>query len=745
MTDREGRSLVQFNPVTSKRVQALTVGNGPGGVAVGPDAVWVANQIDGTLSRLDLNRGSVADAIPIGPAPADVAVGFSAVWVVLEETGAVVRYDPVTRSIAAAVNVGNGPIAVAVGADAVWVVNSRDGTVSRVDPATNSVSAVVRVGSDPSAVAVVDGSVWIAVSGSGWVSRIDPTTNLVTKTVRLGSRPVALVGVGRTTYVATGIPLSGHRGGILRVESDKSGCRCVDPTQSLGSQTDTYVAALLYDGLVAYRRAAGIAGSRLVPDLALRLPRPSADGRTYTFQLRPGLRYSDGSAVHASNFRSSIERALKVNPFSAFHGIAGAAACRPAAPCDLSKGIRVDDATRTITIHLVRSDPEFLYTLALQEASIIPASSPLHPPRTRPILGTGPYRLAAFDPDTEIRVVRNEHFRVWSADARPNGYADEIRIHPTPSTVTSERLLGKHALASVAAVEKGRADVLSLAFSGLAPAQLRGVFTRNAGTFHTDAEPETFWWFLNTRVAPFDDVRVRRALNFAVDRRAIVGRSGGVDAVTCQVLPPDLPGYHPYCPYTRNPNEAGTWSAPDLQRARALIAASGTAGMRVEVVAPDLPLPRGIGVYFVALLHRLGYTTSLRLLPVKNYNGYVADSRHHVQIGGSGWFADRLIPSNFLGPIMTCGAFVPRDPNNFNVFEYCNHSIDTRIRRAAALETVDRARADGLWARIDRTLVDEAVTVPTSTPGARVLLSKRVGNYQNHPLWGTLLDQLWVR
>ena len=727
VTNGDARALLQINPRTLARIQTIPVGNGPASVAVGKDAVWVANTIDGTVSRFDLARGKVTDTIAVGPSPSAVAVGEGGVWVADDETGNVTRIDPGTRSIAGSVNVGNGPRAIAVGGGAVWVANSRDGTVVRIKPASMSLSALVSVGADPSAISVGHDGVWVASSGSGSISRIDPRTATVTKRVTVGSRPTALVDADGTIYAATVTPLAGHRGGVLRVEGEPSPCRCLDPNSAVGN--------VVYDGLVGYRRAAGRAGSTLVPNLALRLPAPTENGKTYTFELRSGLRYSDGSRVRASDFRASIERDLAISPTTDLGGIVGAGACRPKHRCDLSKGIEVDDKSRTITIHLAHPDPEFLYRLTLPESSVVPRSTPLHPTPDRPILGTGPYRLASSGSSPTMRLVRNPYFRVWSADARPDGYVDEISIHANPNVN-----------ASVRAVERGSADLVALALRGQSAEQQRGLFTRVAGRLHLDAQPVTLWWFFNTRVAPFDDVRVRRAVNFAADRARLNELAGGLDGVTCQVLPSDLPGYRPYCPYTVNPNEAGTWIAPDLAKARSLVAASGTRGTSVAVTTVHRPIPLAIGRYFVSLLRQLGYKASLRVVDhPERLQPLVADSRNRVQFGSSGWLADKLIPSNFLDPILTCAAFVPQSPRNGNWFEYCNPKIDAKIKEAALLQTSDPARANALWGEIDRTLVDQAVMLPWSALRTRILVSARVGNYQNHPLWGPLLDQIWVR
>ena len=734
VTDGTARRLLQIDPNTQAPIQKIRVGNGPASVAVGKDAVWVANTIDGTVSRFDLARGKVTNTIPVGPSPSAVAVGESGVWVADDETGNVIRIDPRSRTITGSVNVGNGPRAIAVGAGAVWAANSRDGTVVRINPASVSLSGLVTVGADPSAITVGDDGVWVGSSGSGSISRIDPRTVRVTKKLEVGSRPVALVNADGTIYAATVTPLTGHRGGVLRVEGEPSACRCLDPTQYLGTPTAMMVGNVVYDGLVAYRHAAGRAGSTLVPDLALRLPTPTEDGTTYTLQLRPGLRYSDGSPVRASDFRASIERDLAANPYSDLSGIAGAGACRPKHRCDLSKGIEVADKSRTITIHLAHPDPEFLYRLTLPESSIVPARTPVQPRPDQPILGTGPYRLASSARGPTMRLVRNPYFHIWSADARPDGYVDELRIHAT-----------KRVKASIRAVERGRADLVQLAFRGQSAEQQRGLFTRVAGRLHLDTQPFTNWWFFNTRVAPFDDVRVRRAVNFAVDRARLNELAGGLDSTTCQVLPSDLPGYRPYCPYTVNPNEAGTWTAPDVPKARSLVAASGTRGTSVAVTTVALPIPLASGRYFVSLLRQLGYKASLRVVDRVRFPPFVADPRNRVQFGLSGWYADKLIPSNFLNPILTCASFKPKSPSNGNLSEYCNPELDAKIKEAALLQNSEPTRANALWSEIDRTLVDQAVTLPWSAPRTRILVSARVGNYQTHALWGPLLDQIWVK
>jgi YVTN family beta-propeller protein len=736
VTNGAEREVVQISPDPLEVVQTKATGNGPGAVVVGEGAVWVANTIDGTLSRIDLVSGDET-TVPVGVGPAGIALGEGAVWVTSEATGSVLRLDPRSGAVVQPVSVGNGPTGITVGEGAVWVANRQDGTVSRIDPETNTVSATIPdVGAAPTALAAGDGAVWVANSGDGTVARIDPEAGRVDERIRVESSPNAIALSDGKAWTTTLPSLATHRGGVLRVESVPLECACIDPAGAFPYPDAQIVIALAYDTLLAYRRVGGIGGAALVGNLAARVPAPTEQGKRYTLQLRPGIRYSNGAPVRASDFRSSIERLLTLDPrLEVFDAVVGAADCAATPPerCDLSDGIEIDDRLGRITIRLERADPDFLYKLAYPAASVLPAGAPLRIARTKPIPSTGPYRIGSFDPKRELRLVRNPHFRVWSADARPDGYPDEIRFR-----------LSEEVEAQVAAVEQGRADVM------LNPPveQLQGLLTRNPGRLHSDPVPWTDYMFLNVRVPPFDDIRVRRALNHAVDRERIVELHGGPLAAqpTCQLLPPAVPGYEPYCPYTLGPASAATWSAPDLSRALAMVAASGTKGMRVDVFAYDQFGRIETGRYLLSVLRRLGYRSSLRVIPelFGGYLEYVGDSRNRAQIGTFGWYSD-FASALFLRDLFGCASFQPRSTSNLNLSAFCSPSTDARMAKAAEIQASDPVRANELWAKADRALVDQAAAVPLVNRHVVGFVSERVGNYQLHPQWLTLLDQLWVR
>ena len=144
---------------------------------------------------------------------------------------------------------------------------------------------------------------------------------------------------------------------------------------------------------------------------------------------------------------------------------------------------------------------------------------------------------------------------------------------------------------------------------------------------------------------PFDKLAARQAFNYAIDRSKAVAGFGGVDgaAVTCQILPAGMPGYRPYCPYTRNPTGNGAWTGPDLARARKLVAASGTRGQKVVFwTGPTAVRAASSGSLAVATLKQLGYRASLKSRPGDDATTSTrsSDSRTRAQAGFDAWAQD---------------------------------------------------------------------------------------------------------
>jgi peptide/nickel transport system substrate-binding protein len=292
----------------------------------------------------------------------------------------------------------------------------------------------------------------------------------------------------------------------------------------------------------------------------------------------------------------------------------------------------------------------------------------------------------------------------------------------------------------------GKADAFSTSQSENPPSErlLHSLKLRYASQVHSNPQPATIALFLNTRLAPFDRLDVRRALNYAADRAAAVQVAGGseVAQATCQILPPHFPGYSPYCPWNPGATTQST-AAPDLAKARALVAASGTRGMKVTFWS--WAALGGFGPYAVKLLRSLGYVVSMKVSGDSYFN-VIGDSRTRAQIGTNEWISDYPAASGFLNAIFSCAAFVPRSPLNLNDSQFCDPRLDRRIGTALTEQATNPDAARGLWERADRQTVDQAPWVPLVNPKTVDVLSKRVGNYQYSPNGlGMPFDRLWVR
>jgi ABC-type transport system substrate-binding protein/DNA-binding SARP family transcriptional activator len=741
--------VARIDPSTARVVRTIPVGNGPTAIAPGLGAVWITNETDGTLSRVDTARAKVARTIPIGQDPDGVAVGAGSVWVSDAGDGVVLRLEPADSRILASIPVGAAPGGLAFGGGSLWVADREDGTVWRIDPASNSVRTIP-IGRSADGVAIAGGSVWAISTADGSLNRIDPALNQVSRISRLGSAPALLASSGRRLAVATTASAASHRGGTLRLIGGGQGVTypvTLDPA-TWWTPTGWGMLAVTNDGLLTVRRSPGPSGLQIVPDLARAAPLITHGGTSYTFQLRPGMHYSNGHPVRARDVRASIERLWRMRsriyPGHARSfattvpdlrlGLVGEKRCdRAPGRCDLSRGIVTDDSSGAVTFRLSRPNPLFQRLLALPFYDVLPARTPARD--GRPLPATGPYRIARYVPGRLVEAERNPRFRAWSTAAQPPGYPNRI----------AWRLGGgdRRALTSLRA---GRSDYAVLEQP---QASLAKVADLGRAQIENEPFPGLVYAFLNTRVPPFDNPDVRRALNLAVDRRIVARYAGGPLAArpTCQILLPSFPGYHPWCPYTFQANPSGSWIAPDLAAARALLRRSGTLGSKIVVWTPrdpSEPERLRIGHYLVSLLRALGYRVTLSTRPRDRYYDYVADSRHRAQIGIAAWIPDTFAASALFEQL-TCRAYTPASAANQNLAEFCDARSDATIRRAEQLEPKQPAEANVLWGKADRRIGNAAPWIPLYTARVPDVLSRRVGNYQHNPMLGFLIDQAWVQ
>ncbi len=725
VTDQVGQSVAQINPDVGRLVSKVQVGNRPTGIAAGPSGVWVANSADGTVTQIDPRTGDVVKTVDVGNAPTGIAVTADTVWVTNNADGTVSAVDARTGTLRDSFPVGNGPAGIVSSAGSLWVATTLDGSLARMDPATGAVMTKIQVGNGPTGVVATRRAVWVSNEFGATVVRVDPARGQVDKTVRVGGAPQGLALAGGQLWVTASGAGTVHRGGTLNVVAG-SQLNTIDPANILGGVAS--IAGMVYDHLVSFRRAGGAAGATLVPDLATAVPTAVDGGTTYTFRLRHGIRYSDGRRVRASDVRRGVERTFLLNDtFGALYyaGVRGADACNAAlepTSCDLSAGIETDDASGSVTFHLVAPDPEFLAKLAIPAAGAVPPGTPDHDVGTAAVPGTGPYMVGRFEPERSLELVRNPYFREWSRAARPDGFPDRI-VFRVPADDAAEDT-------GLEAVLRGDADLV-LGF-GSFRGRARELRTRFPGQLHQETGRFMQYLQLNTRMPPFDEVLARRALNYAVDRARLEelwGGYGGTLQSSCQLLPPGFPGYSRYCPYTR-----------DLAKARRLVRVSGTSGDRVTLLAAEDD--RELGRYLAQVLDDLGYRSHLTVVP--------EDQRYDAayRLGATtgivfyGWGADFPASSGYLADTIGCA---DQHPTTTNTGGFCDPRLEGLIQQALTLQATQPAESARLWQQVDHAGVDLAATLPLGILVEDVVTSERVGNYQHQPAYGVLFDQLWVR
>jgi peptide/nickel transport system substrate-binding protein len=381
--------------------------------------------------------------------------------------------------------------------------------------------------------------------------------------------------------------------------------------------------------LLTYRHANGAAGTQLIPALATSLPRITDGDRTYAFTLRPGLQYTDGQALRASDFTHAIERAIRLDwgGKAFFTGtIAGAQAYDDHKAPGID-GIVTDDARRTITIHLTRPYGAFPDVLAFPSAAPLPGDTPMKALPNDPPPGVGPYAISGVVPNRGFTLTRHPEFAKQRIPGIPVGSIDTIAW----KIVSTNLAEGEDVL-------DDRADVFDSGDT-IPPGLLQKIRAQAGNRFAQVAQPETLYFFLNVHEAPFDSLEARQAVEYAIDRGALERLASGFLDPSCFLLPVGIAG-HPEapCPYG---------DRPDLAKARQLVEQSGTKGTKVTVWGRKTSPFAEFSQYYASVLSSLGYKTTLKLLADSVYYQTIGSAKTRPQTGYAEWQEDFPNPADF--------------------------------------------------------------------------------------------------
>jgi serine/threonine-protein kinase len=755
----DDRTVERIDPRTKKLIHPfVSIQDGIAGMAVGLGAVWVVDGTEPLLLRIDPRYRTIERIrLPAKKsdidftAPTEAAVGAGSVWVA--EANKVFRVDPKTLKIAATIDVPQADL-LAFGDGQLWVGQSNLSKISEIDPAINRVVKTVKlrdwvgglavgggfvwvtvipddtlwkidengtvdktldVGHQPGAIAYFDGAVW--VGSNGVLQRVDPGSNQITP-YPVADRAEAFAAGRGVLYVSTGQSppklkaLPADR--VANFSLAENWLDDTDPAHAFPSppyrmQFEYATGAQLLN----YPDAPAPQGSRLQPEVAASMPAVSADGRTYTFRIRPGYRFSPPSnqAVTAETFRYSIERALSpgLGPqapgYNFVSDIVGASAFHSGKAQHVSGIVVRGD---TLRIRLIAPAGDFLARLSTPFFTAVPVGTPIVNGGVQtPIPSAGPYYLkVTWSNDLHV-LERNPNYR------GPRPHRLERIVYDTTN--------GTHR--TVDQIESGSADysadvLQESTFAAGGPLDARYGRPR-AGSPRLVQTPQLGFRYLrfNTSRGPFADARLRRAVNYAIDRRALARVLG--DNPSDAYVPPGMIGAGRSAVYPLSPN---------VPRSRALLHGFGGTVVLWACKSPDCTTNARI---VRANLARVGI--SLRIAQFDDPFTEASKPGAAYDMLLTTWFYDWPDPYEVLNIFL--------DPNGFRPdWAPPPLSIPTSYRRqlehAALLRGPARATAyRRLAAKLERNVAPFAAY---STPVLPEFFSARVGCRVEQPVVGAV-------
>lgn len=509
---------------------------------------------------------------------------------------------------------------------------------------------------------------------------------------------VAALAVGLS---ACGSSSSGKEGGTL-TGSYASFPEYLDP--QLAYSVEGWTALWnTYLPLLTYAHAGGRAGSEVIPALATGLPKITNGGKRYTLFLRKGLKYSNGALVKASDFPYTVERMFKLNSVgsSFYTGIAGAEKFAETKQGGID-GIRTNDKTGEIQIELEKPSGTFTNELATPLVGLVPSGTPIKNLTANPPPATGPYEIVKSEPGRGWSYARNP---VWATTNSklmphlPSGHVDKIEISVirNPSTQVNE-------------TERGKIDWMQ---SPVTPDSYQRVKEKYEGTqFRLEPTVSTYYFWMNMKKAPFNDLKVREAVNYALNTSALERIYAGQIAALHQILPPGMPGHKPYNLYPHN-----------MIRAKQLIKEANPTDRNITVWADSEPESSEAAQYYQGVLEELGFHAKLKEISADNYYPVISNqSTPDLDTGWFDWFEDFPHPNDFFSPLLSGKSIVPVGNSNFSQTDI--PELNEKISRLGEEHLGPKQESE--YAQLDKEFMEQAPWAPYGTRTLSTFVSSAI-------------------
>jgi peptide/nickel transport system substrate-binding protein len=515
----------------------------------------------------------------------------------------------------------------------------------------------------------------------------------------IGASLLAAAGLASpaTTSAPKAADSGGSRGGTLRVDL-RSDWGVIDPSLAYSTTTWQVLNATQLK-LVTFPDLDGAGGGRLVPEAATSLPRVSPDGRTYTFTIRSGLRFSNGRPVTAANFAHAFRRALSPRMQSPAAGFAADVA-----------GYRAKG--QTLTIRLKKAAPDFLARLTMPFFSALPLGLPLDPDGVgAPLVSAGPYTIKEWTPNRTALVVRNPFWNRKAID-RPANVDRMVFTFGNSLDATKLRL------------ERNEADLGSV--PPAAASELVPRFGINKDRFFIRRNVMTWYLALNNERPLFrNNVKLRKAVNVAIDRPHLVRQFGFLGGGrTDQVLPPGMPGFEDARLFPLK--------GADVEQARKLAQGATRGGKATLYTFASAPGP-ALAQVVQYNLGRIGLDTEVQTYDRVVQHEKIATRGEAFDLALDAWVADYPDPANFLDVLLN-GTRI-QEANNTNVSYFNDPVTNRKLQQASRLYGAERLAA---YAAIDRDVMkDRAPVAPFANAMAKTFVGQDLGCFTHSTVYGT--------
>ena len=465
---------------------------------------------------------------------------------------------------------------------------------------------------------------------------------------------------------------------------------------------------LTYLGPYSFAHASGTAGTQIIPAMATALPTVSDGGKTYTFTLRSGLKYSDGTPVKASDLTFAIERDLKLGWSAASFltsTIQGAAAYSKGTAKTIS-GITTNNATGKTTIHLVSPYGAFTDVLAVPGVSYLPASTPMKAEPNNPPVGFGPYTIKNVVPNQSFELALNPNYASQAIPGIPAGHLNvDVKVESNTTTEASDVL-------------NNSADVFD--WGDTIPPALVQQVQGQTSRYKAYETNKTFYFFLNTTEKPFNNATAREAVQIAVDRPALARLGSGQLVPGCYLLPPQMAG-HPTqpCPFGIDPS-----APPDVAQAKKLVQQSGMAGQPVTVWAENRQPRLQWAENYAATLNAIGFKATLKTIADADYFSTIETLKNHPQTGFADWQQDFPNPTDFYQNLVDARAIVPIGNSNYE--EVNDPHIQSTLDSLYPVPATQIQSVASKWAALDYYVTQKAYVVPFGYLSSPEFVSNRI-------------------